>query len=158
MEEKMIDVFFAKVDCNANILCKEVLIMKKNDYGFYGKGLSGYVHYRQACNESKLSPSNPKPHSCRKEPERSPEEEAADSKSTKSAMAMIFGGWSFYLFLPLALAYAIEGMPVESFLPVIGSLLWFISFGLAKKSSRIIYFCPFIFSFIFLLLLLSYNA
>ena len=26
--------------------------MKKNDYGFYGKGIDGYVHYKQAFDES----------------------------------------------------------------------------------------------------------
>lgn len=27
----------------------------KHDYGFYGSGMSGYVHYRQAMDESKRS-------------------------------------------------------------------------------------------------------
>lgn len=27
----------------------------KNDYGFYGSGMNGYVHYRQAMSESKQS-------------------------------------------------------------------------------------------------------
>lgn len=26
--------------------------MKKDDYGFYGKGLDGYVHYRQGMQEA----------------------------------------------------------------------------------------------------------
>ncbi len=26
--------------------------MKKGDYGFYGKGIDGYVHYKQAFDES----------------------------------------------------------------------------------------------------------
>ncbi len=32
--------------------------MKKDDFGFYGKGIDGYVHYRQAMEESKQSRSS----------------------------------------------------------------------------------------------------
>lgn len=31
--------------------------MKNDDYGFYGKGTSGYVHYKQAFDESQKSKS-----------------------------------------------------------------------------------------------------
>ena len=29
--------------------------MKKDDYGFYGKGINGYVHYKQAFDETQKS-------------------------------------------------------------------------------------------------------
>ncbi len=32
--------------------------MKKDDFGFYGKGIDGYVHYQQAMEESKQSRSS----------------------------------------------------------------------------------------------------
>lgn len=34
--------------------------MKNDDYGFYGKGIDGYVHYKQSFDEiQKRHPSNP---------------------------------------------------------------------------------------------------
>lgn len=30
--------------------------MKKDDYGFYGKGLDGYIHYRQAFDQTQRAP------------------------------------------------------------------------------------------------------
>lgn len=35
-----------------------MIIVKNNDYGFYGKGLDGYVHYKQAFDESQKGHSN----------------------------------------------------------------------------------------------------
>lgn len=37
--------------------------MKKGDYGFYGKGIDGYVHYMQAFNETQKGHSNSRPRS-----------------------------------------------------------------------------------------------
>lgn len=35
---------------------KAVRAMKKDDYGFYGKGLDGYAHYRQAFDQTQRAP------------------------------------------------------------------------------------------------------
>ena len=36
--------------------------MKKDDYGFYGKGIDGYVHYKQAFDEMHKSPASHSSH------------------------------------------------------------------------------------------------
>ena len=42
--------------------------MKNDDYGFYGKGLDGYVHYRQGPAAAGLSPQSRKQPSLHRNP------------------------------------------------------------------------------------------
>lgn len=59
--------------------------MRHNNYGFYGSGTSGYVHYRQAMDESKRSGYSGKP--------------CVSSSHNRRKEGVIFGKNSFLDFL-----------------------------------------------------------
>lgn len=42
------------------------LVMKKDDFGFYGKGINGYVHYKQSFDETQKSKTDNPRHSSQK--------------------------------------------------------------------------------------------
>ena len=63
--------------------------MKKDqDFGFYGKGLDGYIHYRQGMEEAKRN--EPKAAPRRRETPVSPQAGAGDSPM--AILMMIIGG------------------------------------------------------------------
>lgn len=63
--------------------------MKNDDYGFYGKGLDGYVHYRQGMNEAAR---NAPPSSGGRRPPAAPQR-TDEPAPDKSAEPVSIGTW-----------------------------------------------------------------
>ena len=64
--------------------------MKNDDYGFYGKGLDGYVHYRQGMNEAAR---NAPPASGGRRPPAAPQPTNEPAKSAEPTESVPIGTW-----------------------------------------------------------------